>query len=200
MQDAADKTETLVEPVTLIYRFNKVASISKAAGFLVFATGYVVRSVLGGFEGERTVSNVVGSVPTLTVLVYAAVILCLLGALLMAIFKPANQLQIDGTNLEFQTGGTTARLPMDSIVAIAPFERKGRGFAGRRTPRRSIAILANDGTNLVAAPTGVRWKSTIDAETTLDDDLLDHPSMVIPLHGMPNETEDELRGSLPNWI
>lgn len=246
MHDAADKTASSVAPVVREYRFNKFGSVGKAAGFFLVTTGYVIRSVLSGFEGERTLANVVRATPALAVLIYAAVILGLLGVLVMAMIKPANHLRVDEDEVIFTAGDRRARLAIGSIIAIAPFERKGRGIVGRRKPRRSIAILADDGTNLVPIPTGVRWKSVDpdwrqDDNDVLDSDLVDqilaetveselpddefgdavrrnvrvtptrrikqlkknHPdlgALVVPLHGMPAETEDELRESLPGWI
>lgn len=229
MKEAAASTNSLVAPARREYRFNKLAGVTKTAGCLALVAAIMFWSVLSGVGEGENLSDVVRETPAGTALLYAAIALVFLGALLMAVMKPTKSLLVDGNEVVFASGDRQARLAIESIIAVAPFERKGRGIVGRRTPRRSIAILAREGTNLVDVPEGVRWKSINPIETLDDDDSVDIQleeqdarqqlrvkpahrvnqlvrnnealrAMIVPLHGMPSRTEDELRHSLPSWI
>ncbi len=246
MPDSADQTVSTVASGEQEYRFNKFGSVGKAAGFFIVTTGYIIRSVASGFEGGWNFSNLVDQVSPPAALLYAAVFLAMLAYLVITALRPANHLKVTPSEVVFSLGDRVQRMDIGDIIAVASFERDGPGFAGRRKPRRSIAVLTVGGAQLAKVPDGVNWKSinpeprrvvsdvvdrdlvdqiladTIDSELPDDDFGEDMRSrvprpvsrqvaglkrehdglkaMVIPLRGMPAETEDELRESLPNWL
>ena len=245
MPDSADQSASTVAPDGQEYRFNKFGSVGKAAGFFLVSAGYMIRTATRGVEGDLTVGNVLADLSTPALLIYGAVLAFQLTMLARAILKPAAVLRVTADQVTHTIGATTQTIALNAIKAVAPFEIKRRGFIGRRSPKRSLAILAAEGTNLSDVPGGVRWRSINPVsphyeEQMIDRDLVDQilaetveselpdddfgqrmrsgvqatvtrqvaelkkanpnlKAIVIPLQGMPTQTEDELQESLPNW-
>lgn len=225
------------------FRFNKYGSIGKSAGFLIVASGFIIRAVVRGYEGEFTFSNLVSQVTPFGAILFLALLTFMGVMLVKAVLKPQNQVSLSADEITFHGAGKLQRVDRREILAVAAFSEEPRfAMPGRRAPLRSIVVFSDSGSNFGPIPKGVRWLSTGTVDGTGRRDLVEEiladsnvlaqfpddefgdsmrekltaspaqrikalktarpgvKAMVIPMPGMPRETEDELRDALPNWI
>lgn len=227
------------------YTFNKFGTVGKAAGFLIVAVGFMVRSVVRDYDGERTLGGLVSEVTPLGMALFGAVVVGLATILIRAVRRPASKLVVDELDVVFRSDGPVQRIERSSLRAAATYTGRARGFIRKGKPPRYVVLFSEHGANLGPIPKGVNWvslKPDGPRRNLVDEIMADvverpdgeghtwpererrgrarggvahspahriedlqhrHPglqAMVVPLQGMPPDTEGELRDQIPNWI
>lgn len=237
------------------FEFNKFGSIGRAAGFLLVATGFMVRAVVRDFEGPVTVSNVVAQISPLGLVLFTGLLVGFGTMLVRALLTPKTSVTVTKDEVVLRGAGPAKRIRLADINGVAVYEKPSRfSLPGRRakgSANRVIVVLSDSGKNLDPVPKGVKWLSNRrdspeDGTATADpsglDALVDEiladtevlsqlpddefgssmraklggspiarikrmtaerpetRAMVIPLRGMPSDTEDHLRSTLPEWL
>ena len=140
------------------FRFNKFGSVGKAAGFLVVASGFVLRSVIRGYEGDLSFSNLISQISVLGAVLYTVLLVGLATALVRAVRKPESRLTLSADEIVFHGRGRPKRIDITSILAVAVLERPSKiPSIRRRPPNRTVVALSTSGKNLEPVPGDGRW-------------------------------------------